>query len=196
MIPVLISLIVLAGLIVLAKKGALPSTSGPRLVLHYPASGPSPVALIALTEGSMILDRRLAELWQRRRSITDEVERALVATIEASGTAELRVGDTVGANFAAPRPQQLPLSVKVASPEYRAMVQALESRGVNDAPVVAEALLAATHRDAVPIFATVDRQLAGQLVKPAGGDDPYRSGPVAQTEAVTFEGRKLRIRLL
>ena len=88
---------------------------------------------------SVILDRRLAELWQRRASLTDVVERALLAQVEALGTTDLRVGDSAGSSFTPPRPQMLPLSIKVKSPEYAAMMKAVEDRGVTDAPVVAEA---------------------------------------------------------
>jgi hypothetical protein len=190
MLPILTSAIVLIGILVLMSKGGLPSGGRSRLVLHYPASGPSPVALIELTEASVILDRRLAELWQRRASLTDVAERALLAQIEALGTTDLRVGDSAGSTFTPPRPQMLPLSIKVKSPEYAAMVKAVEDRGVTDAPVVAEALLAAVHKPAVPLLATVDHELPQRLSTP---DDPYRA---AQPEQVTFHGRALRIRVV
>jgi hypothetical protein len=190
MLPILTSAIVLIGILVMMSKGGLPSGGRSRLVLHYPASGPSPVALIELTEVSVILDRRLAELWQRRAALTDDAERAVLAQIEALGTTDLRVGDSAGAGFTPPRPQMLPLSIKVKSPEYAAMVKAVEDRGVADAPVVAEALLAAMKKPTVPLLATVDRELLQRLSTP---DDPYRA---TQPEQVTFHGRALRIRVV
>lgn len=129
MAAILTSVLVLLGIFVLMSKGGLPSGGRSRLVLHYPASGPSPVALLELTDVSVVLDRRLAKLWQRRASLTDAAERALLAQIEALGTTDLRVGDSAGSSFTPPRPQMLPLSIKVKSPEYAAMVKAVEDRG-------------------------------------------------------------------
>src|SRR5262249_49923951 len=154
---------------------------GPQIVLHYPAKGPSPVALTTVSDQTQILDRRLAQLVQKRNQgqPLDEREQAQLATL---GEGELRVGDTLLEGWQGKPGQLLPLAVKVKSEIYSKFVADLQARGVTDPHVVAEALLAAASKDQIPTLCTSDLGLRAQL---SGESTPYREES-PQVSVVTF----------
>jgi hypothetical protein len=189
MIPALTALLIALGMFILIRKGSLPGGGGGgdgKLVLHYPATGPSPMALLALTKRSLILDRRLAVL------LASGDESPLLDTALAIDHSDVRVGDAARREIAGKVPaQHLPLAVKATGAEYAALVATLEGRGVTDPHVVAEALLANVSDGSTPRLATCDLSLRERLA-PAG-TVPYRENAVPEPYEVSLEHRTLRV---
>jgi hypothetical protein len=196
----IVGIVVFVGLVLFVKISSASSQiaahqAQPRLVLHYPAEGPSPVALLEMTEKTVILDRKLGGLVMRRNQgeTLDSGELALLAQLDALGDTELRIGDTLHGGWTGKPLQRVALSVRVKSKEYAELMAALEARGVADPQIVAEALLGAAKAGQLPTLCTTDLALRAQLSESGGG--PYREGAL-EVGPVTFQGRTVNLRQL
>lgn len=203
-----ILLVIIAAVSILAilargKSQIDAARAGGRLVLHHPAPGAPPMALLSLTSQSVILDRASALVLKRRLDGApfEAGDEAALAQIDALGPADLRVGAEVADKLQpGKRPGiQLPLRVVQGGPEFVALVARLRERGVSDPGVVAEALLAAADEGVTPRLITRDAELVHRLqgaeaTAPAAA---YRPAPPPATPVrVAFEGHALDVTTL
>ncbi len=201
-IVVLIAVLGIAAILARGSAQIASARSGGRIVLHYPAPGAEPMALLSLTEHSVILDRTAAAAMKRRidGAATESGDAEILSRIDAMTDIDLRVGAAVAGGLpAGKRPGiQLPLTVVYGGPEFDALVGKLKERDVPDAVVVAEALLANCDDGAVPTLVTTQHALRERLPRraadAAGGSTAYRQTSASEpVETIAFEGRVLRV---
>lgn len=203
---IIVVIVAALSIIAILARGKLvidAARAGGRIVLHYPAPGAEPMALLSLTAHSVILDRSSALALKRRidGAQLDPGDERTLAQLDALAPVDLRVGDEVAGGLPpGKRPGiHLPLRVPQGGPEFTDLVARLRDRGVSDPGVVAEALLAATDEGVTARLITSDAELITRLQRADAASAPasaaaYRPGPPqAAPVRISFEGHAIEV---